>query len=140
MLFKLLNRLRKKPAHVRQRITFLVSLSISLVIFSLWWSSFNARDPVVNRDTMAANAPSPARALGETLKSGKDMIANTLSGLQTFKEKPEGDAPSPLNDVVYPEDIFDDKLNTASPDTIEENMPPAPPASGNIGDNKLPQQ
>lgn len=107
MLFEFLDKLRKKPIHVRQRITVFVSIGITVFIFSLWWSSFDARD-AMSRGKVAENALSPTDALSETLQSGKDLLANSLLGLQKLLEM-ESATSSPranaLNeDVAYSQD------------------------------------
>lgn len=129
-----LDKLKRKPKHVRQRIALVTSGSISLLIFFMWWTTFNV--PSDTSQTSLGEALSPVSALA-------GMVHNAVDGAGTFSEDLKSKvmqiqyeatgSPSELNtatasasmnaqppstqDIVYPEQIFD---KSPPPDT---NMP-----------------
>jgi len=55
-----IEKMRRKPLHVKKQYSFLVSLTITLIIFGFWLNSFGIR---ANESTLANKAPSPISSL-----------------------------------------------------------------------------
>lgn len=80
MFFDYLDKLRAKPIHVRKRIAFFTTATLSLLIGSICWNSWNATP----EDELAAKAPSPWSAAFDIIGSAKDQT------LQAWKETKDG--------------------------------------------------
>jgi cytoskeletal protein RodZ len=122
-MMEFLDKLKRKPKHVRQRIALFTSASISLLIFVMWWTMFTAAESD-SSETSLTEALSPVSALAGMVNNAVDG-ANSFS--QNLKERVmeiqydasstdaqtaatatadiDGYAPS-AQDVVYPEQIF----------------------------------
>lgn len=131
-----IDKLKRKPKHVRQRIALVTSGSISLLIFFMWWTTFSV--PSDTSQTSLGEALSPVSALA-------GMVHNAVSGAGTFSEDLKSKvmqiqyeatgSPSELNmatasasmnaqtpsthDIIYPEQIFD---KNPPPDTTAHEV------------------
>lgn len=132
-----LDKLRKKPKHVRQQIALWTSASISVLIFCMWWTTFTAEKSDSSQVSLN-EALSPMNAL-------VDVVNNAVEGTGTFsqdlKEKVAAmqyeasgsastlAATAASSDVVYPEQIFghepppQEETNTA---TVTRENPTIP--------------
>lgn len=78
-----LQHLRTKPDHVKQRIAFVTSLSISAIIFVFWIVSLSVGG--ISTDTVAAkkaevNAPSPFSSLSASVSDAVGSLGTAFSG------------------------------------------------------------
>jgi hypothetical protein len=116
-----LENLRAQPYHVRKRIAFFVTGTLSLLVFGVWWSVFT-NDP--NRtQRMAAESQgktlSPVTALSNTISAQTDTFMGAISVFNDVSKKFEEEAKKngedfPDGSVVYPDEVF--------------TTPPPPPA------------
>ncbi len=122
---KFLDKLKRKPKHVRQQIALWVSTSITALIFVMWWTNFTAAtsdssqatlsealSPVSALAGMAHSAVSGAGSLSNDIKAKVIAIqyeASSTGGqaAATATSDIDGHTPS-TQDVVYPEQIFKD--------------------------------
>jgi hypothetical protein len=73
-----LDKLKRKPKHVRQRIALVTSGALSALIFVMWWTNFTASTEDSSQ-TSLSEALSPVGALA-------GMVHNTVAGVSTFSE------------------------------------------------------
>lgn len=124
-IMEFLDKLKRKPKHVRQQIALSVSASISILIFIMWWINFTAATSDSSQ-TSLSEALSPVSALAEMAHSAVSGVGSfsedikekviamqydaSSTGAQTAATATsdiDGHAPS-TQDVIYPEQVFKD--------------------------------
>ena len=105
-----LEQLRKKPKAVRQKIVWVVTGALSLLIFVMWfnvWSADSAGEG--RREARAAGKEiSPVDALGNIWKTGKETRSASLGDLNAIAEESK-EKEKDQGDVVYPEEVFGER-------------------------------
>ena len=118
-MFDFLDKLRQKPKHVRQQIAIVTTTTLSLLVFSVWWTTFTASE---SESAVSVNeALSPVAALTEMASVGvnsfdgfteslKTHVLQVQYGASTTDSQSEVAAydniPVSGNEVVYPEDVY----------------------------------
>lgn len=122
-MFEFLDKLRQKPKPVRQQIALVTTTALSLIIFSVWWTTFTATES--ESAISVSEALSPVGALTEMAAVGVDSFDGFTDGLkshvlQVQYEATSSDSSALLGgvgegdgashhgsaDVVYPEDVY----------------------------------
>ena len=146
-MMEYLDKLKRKPKHVRQRIALMTTSVISLMIFSIWWSTWNIATIGGEERSLSVNeALSPVGAFAgvvmsagnamdqftKTLKSKVEQVQYEASGTYPIVNTP----PPSLNntskekktssqDVVYPEQIYpSDRSQSAASSSNADASPP----------------
>lgn len=91
-LFEMIERLQKQPAHIRRRVLYVTTASLSSLIFFFWLSLFpSTLERIQNRSNSASNVATPFAALLGTLKETKEglsgMSDSVGSELKYFRSK-----------------------------------------------------
>lgn len=125
-MWEYLDKLKRKPKAVRQQIAFSVSMAISILIFSLWWTTFTASES--ESTVSVGEALSPVSALAGMAVTGVDSFGKFTENLKSHvlqvqysasntdpslhrEATAESDNASTggVSDVVYPEEVFEDR-------------------------------
>ncbi len=127
-MFDFLDKLRQKPKPVRQQIALVSTVFLSLAIFFVWWTTFTAFE---SESTISVNeALSPIGAMTEMASVGVDSFSEFAENLKSHVLQVQYEAsssdpslylgavgesnspPSRDSDIVYPEDVYEDKAHT----------------------------
>ena len=74
-----LDKLRAKPVYVRQRIALVATVALSLMVFGVWWGTWNTESVSLSA-TVAAATPSPWSAVLGTIARAKDDALAAFRG------------------------------------------------------------
>lgn len=123
-MLEYLDKLRKKPRHVRERIALLTTAAFSLLIGGIWWTSWSVDQ--VTQDARVSKDISPIDAVLNIAKRTKDSTSDLILGLmdpQQYDASGTAAVAQALGsldnektaDIVYPQDIMDNSIHTDNP-------------------------
>ena len=123
-MLEYLDKLRKKPRHVRERIALFTTIMFSLVILGIWWTSWNVDRSSEN--DRAAKDISPVDAVVSIAKRAKDSTVDLFGGLMDPQQYSASSTIAVAevlgaldnkknSDIVYPQDIMDNTNYTDDP-------------------------
>ncbi len=112
-----LEKLKRKPEHVRKRIAIFSTLGISFLILNIWWVSWTSP---LNEDSIAVTeVASPLAVVANMVFGLKDDADHMVASLQNQMHYSATDTPPALDQtasvgqssdsVVYPDQVFGDR-------------------------------
>ena len=116
-MFEFLDKLRAKPAHIRQRVAFATTAAIFFVIVNIWWQTDKVPD--VENPVSVHDVVSPLQVVANVFISTKDAIgtfgdelsvkfsnASTAEAVMADPDSLYTPKKDSASDIVYPEQIF----------------------------------
>ncbi|HEY4503632.1 MAG TPA: hypothetical protein VJJ28_00785 [Candidatus Paceibacterota bacterium] len=82
-----IERLREKPDHIKKRIAFLASFSITAIIFIFWLASFGVKSSSVIVEDTLAKSESPISSLSSSLLAGVGDAVKGVRGVFIYAKE-----------------------------------------------------
>lgn len=128
-MFDHLDKLRAKPVHVRERIALIATATLSFLVGSVWWITWNAGNTTSPSALLEISSPSPFHVVSDILgrmkeqtmaalaEAGNQLRRQTEGSIEYAQSKEIGTGGNASEDVADGAIVF-----SATPPNVPEEM------------------